>query len=207
MPRKKADIGEERVRGRKPCTRTTSEPLEDAFQELEKPLEVADLIERGSSPYLYWLSEVKWSLFGTLTWKDPKLRKASMDAELDRLKDFKFLMSQLPKKYKFRRKQLAYYASTETSPENLVHYHFLIAKKGIQWLKAAEVAEFIETFWTQAGLGTSQVTVIDSDELNRIKTNYCCKKDRYRKASDEKFEFLSDGLKKLIQNLSTNETA
>lgn len=183
------------------------EPFNHEFEGIQTPLEVFDLVEsKNYNPYLYRLSEVKWDIFGTLTWAHDALQQASFSAETRRKTDFQNLMNQVSRTYKIRHKNLVYFRSTELSPAGSAHYHFVISKNGIQRLKAPEVAAFIGEYWSDAKRGTSDIKAFEDDDSGYEAVKYCCKPD-YRNFNDEKFDSLSKGLIRLLKKLPPQQIA
>lgn len=207
MTKIEADIGESKSECGGKCTPLAFKPSDDEFEGIKAPLEVFDLVgSKGYNPYLHRLSEVKWTIFGTLTWAHDSHRWASFSSEARRKNDFKILMNQVAIIYKVRPKYLAYFHSTELSSAGSAHYHFVIAKDGIHLLKAPEVAAFIGAYWSDAKKGTSDIKAFENDDFGYAAVKYCCKPDCWN-PDDEKFDSLSKGLIRLLKKLPPQQIA
>ena len=174
-----------------------SKLIKDEFEDIKHLDAFALVNERRYNPFLFSLSKIEWALFGTLTWNIEALRTNSFNSESRRKSAFQNSMNQVSKNYRIRHKHLAYFRTTEYSPAGLGHFHFVLARKSIAWLDAANVADFIEKIWQENGTAEVNVAYTPTDSENFIK--YACKPD-YWNHSNEKFDYLSDGLKKLLRN-------
>lgn len=140
--------------------------------EVEKASLVFSLSSRHSKhdALLYHLIDVEWSVFGTLTWKGGYRRLPTWNAEKLRRADFGLLKLNTCRLLNIRPKNIAYYHAMEYGAGES-HFHFLIARKGIERHDSATVANTMQTLWNdnlkraankKAGLGRAKIEPFDT---------------------------------------------
>jgi hypothetical protein len=192
------------------CPIRENRPFEEVSGESE-----SHSLERGVSlnqnkyhPYLYHLRKIPWAIFGTLTWSDSTRRRDTPHAEWLRCEDFKGLIGATCGQFRLRRKNLALYHALEWGKAEECHFHFLIAKNGVERVAAPILAETVQNLWrfalkpfdgTAPGIGLAVVKPYD-DAQNLNGVDYCLKREFDSKGQErERFDFLSKSLLRLIE--------
>lgn len=159
-------------------------------------------------PELYHLLSIEWATFGTLTWRFEFRRKPTFKAEGFRRWDFRRLLNVARQRLKVRWKKLAYLHATEFGTADECHFHFLMAREGLECAPEL-VAGTLREIWTGALFdqqnhrhvgGTAVIEPFDPS-LHWQGASYCMKRefDRWGQPR-ERFQFMSLPLIKLIQN-------
>jgi hypothetical protein len=167
------------------------------------------------SPFLYHLQKVEWHVFGTLTWKDESRRGDNAQAQRNRREDFNWLLMNTAKAFKKRLKQFKVYRCNEFGAAGECHYHYLIARNGLESISAEKISNLMNYYWNsylspfdrlnQLGIGHAVVMPFEQAMHSRG-VCYCCKIEfdeigRQRERDD----YLSEGLMKLIKSIPNNE--
>jgi hypothetical protein len=158
-------------------------PVESAVQKAA----LVDYLSPKNSKHdalLYHLADVEWSVFGTLTWDNWYRRLPAVNAEKLRRADFGLLKLNTCRLLNIRPKNLAYYHAMERGAGEC-HFHFLIARKGIERHDPATVANMMQTLWNdnlkreanrKAGLGRAKIEPFDSARQSSG-VAYCLKRE------------------------------
>jgi len=117
------------------------------------------------NPLAYSLSQVEWSTFATLTWRNNA--KSSMYhpmAEQRRRFDFYYLLRGICQRLRLHTKDLVWYAKAEfgehrrelyvpSGPREVYrgHYHVLFGKSGLRDISDMQLAATIESIWPKFG--------------------------------------------------------
>jgi hypothetical protein len=161
-------------------------------------------------PYLFHFKNVDWAIFGTLTWEDETRRKEHGRAEWFRQRDFWQLVVAASRQFRIRGKDLACYRAMEFG-EGECHYHFLIARNGIEQIPENRLAEAMRDLWQlklqpfdsdKPGIGRADIRPYDqAKELAGVR--YCLKKEFNQYGDEqERFDWLSGGLMRLLKRQS-----
>lgn len=150
--------------------------------------------------YLYRLKDVPWSIFGTLTWKDSDKRRDTDRSRSLRSEDFKLLLQLTRTRFGLRPNNLACYHCTEWGAAMQCHYHFLIAKAGVERIASTELAAEMERLWRKrinlTGLGTAEVRPFD-EARQMPGVSYCFKREYDGRGLErERYDNLSPALLK-----------
>lgn len=130
-------------------------------------------------PIQYSLKKSKWSVVGTLTWKNSFRRRGSFDAEKYRRIDFKDLLKKACSKIKLRMKDIRFYHATEYGQAGECHFHFLLQNLKSEKVSNALLAETMQNFWVNyfipfgskqkaGGAGTAVITPYDASMGNKL---------------------------------------
>jgi len=154
-------------------------------------------------PYLEAFSRVEWFLFGSLTWKFESRRALTDRAEFNRQRDFRSLLTVFCIKHRLRYKSLAFYRAREFGGSMQPHYHFLIARHGLEDLSAVQCALTLKCLWEKIltpcdcrgrGIGTADVRPYEGSTV----LEYCLKREFDDVGCElEKSDFLSTQLLRL----------
>lgn len=176
-------------------------PLPTAIDDFEdlKDLEVEALTGQGASPYLFSLRKVDWLIKGTLTWAEESLRTHSTSAPFVRKKHFRVLLNEVRQELRLSHRNFACFCREETSPGGLAHYHFMLAKKGLERVPTAKLIHFLIKGWRYRGNCHVEEVKTASDGLDAV--NYCAKKDEFRPWNVEPVDYVSKSLMKLMKSL------
>jgi hypothetical protein len=157
------------------------------------------------NPYRFHFEKLDWMTFGTVTWKDEERRTIS--GELLRQKDFGNLLATACREFRIKSKRLPYYRCMEYGKGDC-HYHFLIAKEGLEHIAPDEFAAFLQEQWqsklTAFGTRSEGVGRADIRPYDRARgaagVLYCLKREFDGKGNElDRIEFLSKGLSKVIE--------
>jgi len=176
-------------------------------------------------PFYYSLNKIKpedWLIFGSLTWKwlsrriDNPRQKHFRDAEFNHLMNvFTVRMKRLfPKRPQLRKRDIAYFKTTEYGAAGEMHVHFLIARDRLEHLDAETAADTLETLWVETlrpsgydwpSVGTAVVKPYEAaKEEEGVK--YCLKREFDENSQPrEPDDFLSPALMKLIGRKSSQQ--
>ena len=81
----------------------------------------------------------------------------------------------------------------------MAHYHFMLAKKGLERVPTAKLIHFLIKGWRYRGNCHVEEVKTASDGLDAV--NYCAKKDEFRPWNVEPVDYVSKSLMKLMKSL------
>lgn len=165
---------------------------------------------RDSDPIAHHLLKIEWSVFGTVTWDDPMARIDSPEGEQLRRHDFDRFILKTATVFKLRPKNIAVYQSMERGAASQCHYHFLIAKKGLE--KVTDIAQLcmtMEQIWKEVILADSprnadakRVDIVPfKSELHAEGVRYVTKRERNAAGQLDRVDFMSPRLMKMLKSL------
>lgn len=191
--------------------------------------------KREYSPYLHSFERkaVEWAIFGSLSWGADVAKRPSLGrewfpyqrhrdnrrkewAEWHREQDFRRLMHETCKLFRIQGRKLAYYRALEFGTNDQCHYHFLVAKTGIERVSQQIFANAMQDLWQNKlkpfdssvpGMGRAVILPYDNArELRGVK--YCLELERDNRGElRERIDYPSKALIELCRKgASTIET-
>ncbi len=118
--------------------------------------------QRSLNPFAFHLAQVEWSVFGTLTWRQEALTRDNSFAERLRRCDFRWLVNMTCGRLRLRPRHFLIYRKTEWGPTRQGHYNFLIAKRGTKNVPPQQLADTLQSVWTDGHKGRALVEPFDS---------------------------------------------
>lgn len=188
----------------------------DTSRETNDSLEVAAFNPNYYHPIRHHLECIEWSIWGTLTWKDPFRRLDVYEAEKARRLDFKELVKKTRSAVGLRGKEIYYYHATEYGRAGENHLHFLIWNTKPMRVPHLVLAHTMQDYWTKdfelfdgrnysRGCGTAVIAPYDKGRENRA-AQYCFKRefDEYGKER-ERYDDMSDNLFKHLLRMTNKK--
>jgi hypothetical protein len=160
---------------------------------------------------LYSIARVDWKVFGSLTWRTIARRRPN--AQHKRERDFRHLVLLAAKALKLSPRQFHYYHALEFGAAGECHFHFLIAKAGLEKVTDATLADCLERIWSKefrldmslrCGAGKAIVKPFN-DACHLEGVAYLCKREYDDKGQvRDRCDRMSEGLPGLIHGARQN---
>lgn len=153
-------------------------------------------------PLLYTLDRIDWKIMGTLTFAQEIYRANNEDAKISRKHYFNRLIEFLYKSNKTRRRNVCFYRTDEFGKFGEGHLHFLIAKKGLEYIPTDVCADNLVNYWVrELKIGTAVIEPYDKNKGNGVR--FCLKReyDKYSRTIRFNEYYISHPLRKLSMSL------
>ena len=160
-------------------------------------------------PIYYGLIDIKWDVFGTITWQEGLKRQETGESEWLRRNDFRMLIKKTRLKLELRANDIFYYHAMEWGTAKQCHFHFLIKCKNIYKTSPSILADTLRNIWTTEicpdscipGMGTAQIEPFDFSRRYAC-VRYCTKKEYEYRGFDrferERFDYPSPNLVRML---------
>src|SRR5687767_10553021 len=106
--------------------------------------------------WLIHLIEVEWAVWGCLTWRTDELRDDSEWAQRTRESHFHQLLAHAAQELGLRRRWLRYYHATERGGGGGCHFHFALAREGLDFVSYNNLALTLSKLW-ESKFGRAEV--------------------------------------------------